>query len=144
MSAVEHLMTVSGPPFFAVSAEPKDVSNEARGWQDSALVVRAIRGRKARTLEALFDEFAAAFQFPYYFGENWAAFRDCITDLDWLPFRPGVVVVIYGAEQVLQDAHPGYVAVIRCRGVRRGCRGWRVVGSPASALPRCLAGRNRR
>ena len=112
MSAVEHLMTVSGPPFFAVSAEPKDVSNEARGWQDSALVVRAIRGRKARTLEALFDEFAAAFQFPYYFGENWAAFRDCITDLDWLPFRPGVVVVIYGAEQVLQDAHPAELGTL--------------------------------
>lgn len=105
MSAVEHLMTASGP-FLAASVEPTDLSNEARGWQDSGLVVRAIRGRKARTVEGLFDEFAAAFQFPPYFGENWAAFRDCITDLDWLPFRPGVVVLIYGAEQVLQDAHP--------------------------------------
>lgn len=105
MSAVEHLMTVSRP-YLAASVEPADLSNEARGWQDSGLVVRAIRGRKARTVEGLFDEFAAAFQFPHYFGENWAAFRDCITDLDWLPFRPGVVVLIYGAEQVLQDAHP--------------------------------------
>lgn len=111
MSAVEHLMTVSGP-FFAVSAESKEVSNEARGWQDSALVVRAIRGRKARTVDALFDEFSAAFQFPNYFGENWAAFRDCITDLDWLPYRPGVVVVMYDAEQVLQDAHPAELGTL--------------------------------
>lgn len=88
------------------------MSNEARGWQDSALVVRAIRGRKARTIEGLFDEFAAAFQFPYYFGENWAAFRDCITDLDWLPFRPGVVVVIYAAGEVLQDAHPAELGTL--------------------------------
>lgn len=104
-------MAVSGP-FFAVSAEPADLSNEARGWQDSGLVVRAIRGRKARTVEGLFDEFAAAFQFPYYFGENWAAFRDCITDLDWLPFRPGVVVLIYGADQVLEDAHPAELGTL--------------------------------
>lgn len=69
-------------------------------------MVRAVRGRKARTLDRLFDEFAAALQFPYYFGENWAAFRDCISDLDWLPFKPGVVVVVYGADEVLADAHP--------------------------------------
>lgn len=105
MSAVEDLMTVS-KPYLVASVEPTDLSNEARGWRDSGLVVRAVRGRKARTVEGLFDEFAAAFQFPHYFGENWAAFRDCIADLDWLPFRPGVVVLIYGAEQVLQDAHP--------------------------------------
>ena len=23
-------------------------------------------------------------QFPYYFGENWNAFDECITDLDWI------------------------------------------------------------
>ena len=104
MSSVERLMAVSDP-FLALVAAPKDTAAEARGWQDAALVVRAIRGRKARTLEGLFDEFAAAFQFPYYFGENWAAFRDCITDMDWLPFKPGIVVLVYGADQVLRDAH---------------------------------------
>jgi RNAse (barnase) inhibitor barstar len=98
-------MSVSSP-FLALAVEQKEVSNEARGWQDSGLVVRGIRGRKARTLEGFFDEFAAAFQFPYYFGENWAAFRDCVTDLDWLPFQPGVVVLVYDAEEVLADAHP--------------------------------------
>jgi RNAse (barnase) inhibitor barstar len=111
MSSVEYLSIVSSP-FFTVAAESQDVSNEARGWLDSALVVRAVRGQKCKTLESLFDEFAAAFQFPCYFGENWAAFRDCITDLGWLPFRPGIVVLIYGAEQVLQEAHPAELATL--------------------------------
>jgi hypothetical protein len=111
LSAVQRLMTVSRP-FVVLYSEPEEVSKDARGWQESALVVRAIRGRKARTLGALFDEFAAAFQFPYYFGENWAAFRDCITDLDWLPFQPGVVVLVYGAKEVLADAHPAELPIL--------------------------------
>lgn len=63
-------------------------------------------------LKGLFDEFAAAFQFPYYFGENWAAFRDCISDLAWLPFTPGVVVLVYGADEVLADAHPAELTTL--------------------------------
>jgi hypothetical protein len=45
---------------------------------------RVVRGHKARTTAALFDEFAAALQFPCYFGENWDAFDECIADLGWL------------------------------------------------------------
>jgi hypothetical protein len=47
-------------------------------------VIRMIRGKKSRTVQNFFDEIAAALQFPYYFGENWAAFDECITDLDWI------------------------------------------------------------
>ncbi|MGH3496019.1 MAG: barstar family protein [Nocardioidaceae bacterium] len=111
MSSIERLTVVSAP-FVSLIADPQDVAAEALGWQDSGLVVRAIRGRKARTLDRLFDEFAAALQFPYYFGENWAAFRDCVSDLDWLPFRPGVVVVVHGADEVLADAHPAELTIL--------------------------------
>lgn len=58
--------------------------------------VRELRGDKMRTVAELFDEFAAAFQFPYYFGANKDAFDESLRDLD----------------DVVGDA-PGYVAVIR-------------------------------
>lgn len=32
-------------------------------------------------------------QFPYYFGENWDAFRDCLLDLEWLPGEAHGVIV---------------------------------------------------
>lgn len=48
-------------------------------------VVRKIRGKKSQTIDDLFNEVSAALQFPYYFGENWAAFNECLYDLDWLP-----------------------------------------------------------
>ncbi|MFZ0771169.1 MAG: barstar family protein [Candidatus Sulfotelmatobacter sp.] len=47
-------------------------------------IIRTIRGWKSRTVDSFFDEISAALQFPYYFGENTAAFDECITDLDWI------------------------------------------------------------
>ena len=47
--------------------------------------VRVLRGRKMLTDESLFDEVAAALQFPDYFGENWNALLECVCDLSWLP-----------------------------------------------------------
>jgi hypothetical protein len=41
----------------------------------------------------LFDEIAAACQFPDYFGENWNALRDCLADLEWMPAERYVIVV---------------------------------------------------
>ncbi len=62
--------------------------------------VRLVRGRKMRTVSGLFDEFAASFQFPCYFGENWSAFDECLADLEWLP-AVGYVLVVVNAPDVL-------------------------------------------
>lgn len=59
-------------------------------------VCRVIRGHKATTEPAFFDECAAAWQFPYYFGENWDAFEECLTDLEWLPAETYVFCVVQG------------------------------------------------
>lgn len=48
-------------------------------------VVRVVRGKKSRSEAEFFNEFAAALQFPDYFGENWDALSECLTDLEWLP-----------------------------------------------------------
>lgn len=52
-----------------------------------------IRGRRCETEEDFFQEISASFQFPWYFGENWAAFDECICDLEWLNFNRIFVVV---------------------------------------------------
>src|SRR5215510_10518793 len=49
-----------------------------------SVVVRFLRGRKMHESSGLDNEFAAAMQFPWYYGENWAAFDECLKDLSWI------------------------------------------------------------
>ncbi|WP_281176450.1 barstar family protein [Microbacterium trichothecenolyticum] len=70
----------------------------------ASLAVRVVRGRKMRRITDVFDEFAAAMQFPLYFGENKDAFDECIAELDWLRQAVGCVVVITEPDEVLSDA----------------------------------------
>jgi RNAse (barnase) inhibitor barstar len=55
-----------------------------------------------RTVNSLFDEIAASFQFPWYFGENWDALDECLNDLAWLPAR-SYLLGIMDASQVLSE-----------------------------------------
>ncbi len=75
---------------------------------DGILLV-VIDGEAARTAAELMDLFATAFEFPEYFGRNWNAFYDCLTDLDWCP-PEGYVVVVSSAHAVMADepAHPEF------------------------------------
>ncbi|GAB0102429.1 hypothetical protein JMUB6875_13970 [Nocardia sp. JMUB6875] len=67
-------------------------------------VAREVRGRKMRTVAQVFDEFAAAFQFPYYFGENKDAFDECLRDLDEFgEAAMGYVVVVRNAALMLDQ-----------------------------------------
>ena len=60
-------------------------------------IVRHIRGKKCIKLAALMDEWAAALQFPLYFGENLNAFVDCMRSL---PQTHNINQII-----VISDAH---------------------------------------
>jgi hypothetical protein len=62
-------------------------------YQISNATVRFVRGQRCLDEARLFQEWAAAFQFPYYFGHNWDAFHECIRDLDWMPADAYVAVV---------------------------------------------------
>src|SRR5580700_5705891 len=84
----ERLLQATGPNLHLMVATPGEATDF--GWSLARLdgrqvVVRFLRGQKMQTAPQLFDEFAAALQFPYYFGENWNALWECLTDLEWLP-----------------------------------------------------------
>ncbi len=41
---------------------------------------------------------AKAFKFPQYFGRNWDALNDCLTDLSWLDDHGWVVILFNGQD----------------------------------------------
>lgn len=84
-------------------ASRRDVENGMLKWRSAGLTALFVRGRKMRTTQALFDEVAAALQFPYYFGESWNAFHECLSEIDWLPFGDGLVLIVEDADAVLAD-----------------------------------------
>jgi hypothetical protein len=51
--------------------------------QQSGCRVFRLEGAKVTTADRYFAALAALFQFPDYFGQNWDAVADCLTDLDW-------------------------------------------------------------
>jgi len=98
------LMGLSHPfRFLLMEGEARETDQKASDWREAGLVVRRVRGRKMRSLRPLFDEFAAALQFPWYFGENREAFVECIADLGWLPPQSGYVIVVLQPGEVLAD-----------------------------------------
>ena len=70
-------------------------------FPDGVLILE-LDAASMRNLEGLYREFASVLKFPTYFGKNFNALDECITDLDWLPAE-GYVLLIRNAEYLLEE-----------------------------------------
>lgn len=68
----------------------EEIIDRVRG---SALAVAKIRYAEK---DVLLKRIAAALDFPQWFGENWDALEDCLSDLSWRD-APGHVLIFEGA-----------------------------------------------
>lgn len=76
-------------------------------------IVRAARGTRldlaqvdlagAQDKESLLERFAAALAFPAWFGSNWDALEDCLTDLSWRAGAGHVVLLKEAGELPADD-----------------------------------------
>ncbi len=67
------LLRPGGPWLQVFVGSPSDGTDMAMGLTHKrpGTATRWLRGTKMTRMANLFDEMAAALQFPYYFGENW-------------------------------------------------------------------------
>jgi hypothetical protein len=70
-----------------------------------SVIVRFLRGRKMHESTGLDNEFAAAMQFPWYYGENWAALDECLKDLGWMPAETYLLLIL-NSDEVLKAEDP--------------------------------------
>src|ERR1700687_2152570 len=76
-----------------------EILDAARG---SALKIARIGLKGVSEKEALMQHIAQALEFPRWFGGNWDALEDCLTDLSWSK-SSGHVLLIEGAAGLPAD-----------------------------------------
>jgi hypothetical protein len=111
------LLTQTQPPWIVrIAAKPRDAYALSQALERQGVVARVVRGRKMETYQGLYNELAAALQFPDYFGENWGALDECLADLEWLPAQ-AYAILVTDADRVLAaeepDAVAGFVTLLR-------------------------------
>lgn len=102
MDNFSDLWTTSQPRVHVLpdSANPDSLR---RSVPPSGGIVVTLDGERMRSAEAFFAEFVREFRFPEYFGWNWAAFAECITELSGRP-APAYLLTIERADQLLVDS----------------------------------------
>lgn len=120
LSIEDHIQTAD-PPWvqLLVVEQGRVLDLEKALGQTPGFVVRVIDGNKCKNPLELFSEFARVLNFPNYFGKNWAALDECITELDWEPAK-GYVLLISDADQLLaegsQQDYANFVGIMKKAG----------------------------
>jgi len=105
------LRRTEGARFHAWKGTAADLADELRALaaREADLPrLRWLRGGRMGTKAGLLDEWAAAAQFPPYFGGTWDAFRDALAE------RPpgGAAFFILEADHLLAEAPPEAAATL--------------------------------
>lgn len=116
--ALDPILCPSG--VYLIDAKQRDrvVSGHAfpPGFRVAVLGGKAVSGR-----ETFFTEVAHALGFPDYFGRNWDAVHDCLTDLSWLP-ADGVVLLLDGVEHLARNEPEQWNLALKV--LRDACAFW--------------------
>jgi RNAse (barnase) inhibitor barstar len=80
---------------YQLTRKPEDIEHAA---QKAGLALFRIDAGHVRDKKSFVDQIAKSLQFPGYFGRNWDALNDCLTDLGWLPTKTGCVIVLENME----------------------------------------------
>jgi hypothetical protein len=94
-------MTSRESPWVHVVPDGTDLSRAISSVEGVNGRVVLLDGLMMGNPEGLFREYAREYSFPEYFGRNWAAFHECMNELEQFPARSYLTLVSH-AGQVLE------------------------------------------
>jgi len=80
------------------------IANGADGLQKLKTEIFYLDGREILDKQSFLRKVAEVMRFPDYFGYNWDALEECITDLDWCPAAR--YILIYDYPEVFSKVEP--------------------------------------
>ncbi len=109
----KHAMTLTAylqstkPPWTSLLVVTAGQRTDSLVRPPTEFALKIIQGAKGLTTDGLLTECARALDFPDYFGHNWDALEECLTDLEWLPAK-GYILLITDAGCVLPNDEEEY------------------------------------
>lgn len=87
----------------------ESIANLLDAAKQSNIQVFHLEGQSITSQDLYFQEIAKLFQFPNYFGHNWDAVADCLTDLSWE--EGDRILIVYSNSQSLRDRNNWEIAM---------------------------------
>jgi RNAse (barnase) inhibitor barstar len=107
-------------------SEIGDAAMEA-GWR-----LYWLAGQTVIDKQEFLDLCAESFDFPDWFGDNWDALADCLTDLTWAESEAGYLVVYAGWQALAQEEPETFATAVEI--FREACDLWHDTETPMSVL----------
>lgn len=112
----ELLFNPDGPALSVLATVPSAVYDLMYAWipahPEWDILRVGCERQKCIDKPGFMNEVAAALQFPYYFGHNWSAFRDCVNDLSWLK-GASFLIIFDSAQDLLSESDEDFGILLR-------------------------------
>ncbi len=113
MNKFEYSFGFTGPYLHIIVKKESDMMNYAKNLSDhTKLSVYYLDSTKCKTRLMFFKEIANSLKFPDYFGHNWDALEECLSDLDWIA-NNGWVLVFLNADKLLNEKTRDFKILIK-------------------------------
>ncbi|GJD18059.1 hypothetical protein RIVM261_030150 [Rivularia sp. IAM M-261] len=94
----------SYPKSLVAASRKLIVEKVIEALSEQGIQVFYLDGKEIYNKETFLTKVAKVMKFPSYFGANWDAFEECITDLTWYPAKE--YVLIYERPEIFAQADP--------------------------------------
>lgn len=94
----------SYPKSLAAASRKLIVEKVIEALSEQGIQVFYLDGKEIYNKETFLTKVAKVMKFPSYFGVNWDAFEECVTDLTWYPAKE--YILIYERPDIFAQADP--------------------------------------